>query len=93
MLHTKIFLSKHLQQKSDTKTEQTDLLLFTNDLRELRVDNSWVELAAHQQSSFVIFDVAEVSRLGQLHCRRETLTRQQQIRQSFDRKWHQILRT
>jgi len=90
--HSKIFLSIHLQQKND-RDRQTDLLLFTNDLRKLCVDNSWVELTTHQQSSLVIFDVAKVCWLGQLHRRRETLTRQQKIWQSPDRKWHQVLGT
>jgi len=52
----------------------TDLFLFTNDLGELSVDNSWVEFAAHQQRSFIVLDVAQIGRLWQLDYSRETLT-------------------
>ena len=55
---------------------ETDLLLFAYHLRELRVDNSWVQFATHQQRSLVVLDVAKICRLRQLDCCRETLMRQ-----------------
>jgi len=56
-----------------------DLLLFTDDFRELCVDDPWIQLTAHQQSTLVVLYVAEIRRLLQPYRRRETLKTQQNM--------------
>jgi len=49
------------------------LLLFADGGGEFCVADAWVELTAHQRGSLVVFDVAQVRRLGQLDLLTETL--------------------